>query len=186
MTKRNPRHVACVILAAVLFCAAIIVAPQTVTIDIEQPINTSMMSAEGIFDRVELVDRHYGVVNGQEVEGEVLAVLYENGSIEVSTEHYLPLRTSYFYDNGTTYPFFLYVYDGTDHLRERISIEGGASEDFIYLNVTVTVYVSMKIGIAPYTWASGILYAILLGIAAACFWVISCIINPRKEEGIEE
>lgn len=182
MTKRNPRHVASVILAAVLFCATIIVAPQTVTVDIEQPINTSMMSAEGIFDRVELVDRHYGAVNGQEVEGEVLAVLYENGSIDVSTEHYLPLRKSNFYENGTTYPFFLYVYDGPDHLRERISVEAGTSEDFIYLNVTVTVYVSMKIGIAPYTAAIGILYAILFGVGAVIFWIISCIINPRKEE----
>jgi hypothetical protein len=185
MTKRNPRHVASVILAALCVCGALIAAPQTVTADIEQPINISMMSAEGVFDRVELVDRHYGVVNGQEVEGELLAVLYENGSIEISTEHYLVIRGNYFYEGDTNYPFFLYVYDGTDHLRERISVESGTSEDFIYLSVTVTVYLGTTTGIAPYTAAIGIVYAILLGIAGAVFWIISCIINPMKEEPVE-
>lgn len=136
---RNPVFVACVIIAVLCFCTALIVAPQTTTYEHLSFDNDSVMTAEGVFDRVELVDRHFGDYNGQEVEGSVLAVLYENGSIEISSDHY-EARPNY--ENDTNYPFFLYIYDGIDHLRERISVEGGTPEEFIFLNVTITASLS--------------------------------------------
>jgi hypothetical protein len=147
---RKPFFVASVIITVLLFGAAVTISQQTRTYEQSTYDNDSVMTAEGIFDRVELVDRHYGNWNGQEVEGEVLAVLYENGSIEISTDHYEARAKSSLdvssYDNGTTYPFFLYVYDGTNHLRERVSVEGGTPEAFIFLNVTITVSLDTIVG----------------------------------------
>lgn len=177
MSKRNPVSVACAIIAVLCFCAALIIAPLTTTAETSTTINTSIMSAEGIFDRVELVDRHYGNWNGQEVEGEVLAVLYENGSVGISTEHYEAFWNGFtretYYIDGETYPLFLYVYDGPDHLRERISVEAGTSEEFIYLNMTVTVYLGRTIDITPYTDHIGHLYATILVVAGISFALVA-------------
>jgi hypothetical protein len=166
MTNKHPVFKICVIIAVLCFCAAIIVFPQTETK--ERPIfnNTSVMTAEGSFDRVELIDRHFGDYNGQEVEGDVLAVLYENGSIEISEEHY-EARPNY--NDGINYPFFLYVYDEVDHLREKISVEGGTSEDFIYLNVIVTISLGKVVGIRTYEISVGIGHAITLCMGGVVF-----------------
>jgi len=160
---RKPFFVASVIVTVLLFSAAVTVAATSQTATIETPTyeNASVMTAEGIFDRVELVDRHFGDWNGQEVEGSVLAVLYENGSIEVSTDHY---EARPYYVNRTNYPFFLYIYDAVDHLRERVSVEGGTPEEFVFLNVTITVSLDTTVSTKTIPDETGIIIA---GILAA-------------------
>lgn len=101
--------------------------------------STAEMTAYGTFDRIELVDRHFGDYNGKEVEGKSLAVLYQNGSTEISANHYEVRNYWPYYEDGINFPFFLYVYDDVNHLRERISVVGNTTEEYIYLNVTVTI-----------------------------------------------
>ena len=163
------------IIAFLCFSMGLLVLPQTISTETYEYTNDSIMSAEGVFDRIELVDRHYGSWNGQEVEGDVLAVLYSNGSVEISTEHYnarFLVNRTFYYTDGENYPFFLYIYDGVDHLRERISVEGGTSEDFVYLNMTVMVYLGMgtitNIGIIQV----GILYSTSLWLCSAFFVLV--------------
>jgi hypothetical protein len=166
MTKKHPIFMACVIITVLCFCAAIIVFPQTEMIERPTFYNTSVMTAEGSFDRIELIDRHFGDYNGQEIEGDILAVLYKNGSIEISEEHY-EARPNY--NDDTNYPFFLYVYDGIDHLREKISVEGGTSEEFIYLDIIVTISLGKVAGIRTYESPVGIGHAIMLCMGGMIF-----------------
>lgn len=168
---RKPFFVASVIVTVLLFSAAVSVMAisRTATIEIPTYENASVMTAEGIFDRVELVDRHFGDWNGQEVEGSVLAVLYENGSIEISRDHY-EARPNYW--NGTNYPFFLYIYDAVDHLRERVSVECGVPEDFVFLNVTITVSLDTIVGTkAVQSQTEIILAGILVALGIGAFYI---------------
>ena len=131
--------VAYIILTVICLSVAAVAIPYEGTMEISTFFNDSYMIAEGTFDRVELVDRHFGSINGQEVEGALLAVLYENGTVEVDRDHYLGA-----FRDDVTFPFFLYVYDGIDHLRERITVEGGGIlMEFIFLNVTVSITLDM-------------------------------------------
>ncbi len=152
MSSKTSFRILSVALIVICFSAALIVLQYDIPLEEPTLLNASVMTAEGTFDRVELVDRHFGDWNGQEVEGALLAVLYEHGSVEISRNHY-EVRGNY--ANGTNYPFFLYIYDGVDHLRERISVEGETLEEFVYLNVTVTILLGKVEGIRTFNGAIG-------------------------------
>lgn len=135
MNKRE-RDVTAVIAIAVLVVVMMIFALAPATY-----IRTdAKLSAYGEFDRVELVDRHYGNYNGMEVEGKLLAVLYDHGTVSIEGRHY----EGGFTQTDENFCFFLYVYADEDHLRERISVVGGDVEEYEYLNVTVTVSLATK------------------------------------------
>ena len=143
--------------------------------------NVSYLTAVGTFDRVELVDRHFGDFNGQEVEGASLAVVYNSGdSVLISTAHYKVSSFNRYYANGTNYPFYLYVYNQTEHLRERISVVGGTSEDFVYLNLTVTVSLSdVKVYIEQITYP-GMFAAVSCYAIAFLIISLTCLIWASK------
>jgi hypothetical protein len=101
----------------------------------EKSVSNPTLTVVGEFDRVELVDRHYGNFNGEEIEDDLLATITEQGTVSILNEHY----EGTFMQTTKNFCFFLYVYWGVNHLRERISVVGGTTEDFDYLNVTITV-----------------------------------------------
>ena len=65
---RNPFFMVSAIIALLCFGLAIMVLPMTEERERTIFDNTSVMTVEGVFNRVELVDRHFGDYNGQEVE----------------------------------------------------------------------------------------------------------------------
>ena len=97
-------------------------------------------SASGEFDRVALDDRHLGNWNGIEVEGVLLASLDSSGTVSIIEKHYEGSFTRTYMN----FCFFLYVYADEDHLREKISVMGGDTEKYEYLNITITVSLATK------------------------------------------
>jgi hypothetical protein len=133
--------------------------------------NTSTLSADGIFDRIEIVDRHYGNWNGQEVEGNTLATLYTNGTAPIINDHYEGT-----FSQAKQFPFWLYVYQGYNHTRERISVMGGNNtEYFLYPNVTITVSLANTVSMVPYPFVLRIGLTVASSILTS-FIVFVCIV----------
>jgi hypothetical protein len=94
------------------------------------------MSAYGSFDRVVLNDRHFGSWNGQEVEGEQLAILTSEGNTTIENPSYYPFQI------GRNALFWLYVFAGPVNettYRLRISVEGGNASTLQFETVNVTI-----------------------------------------------
>ena len=166
-----------VLLAIVAIWIGFAVAPITGTeTKVDEEYNNSYLSAVGEFDRIELVDRHFGNWNGMEVEGETLAVVYNSGdSVLISTKHYETVFYERYYDN-VTYLFYLYVYDSVDHLREKISVVSGINEEFIYLNVTVTVSLDYVKEYSTYTTYPGSFACIIGNVFGIVFISIALVL----------
>ena len=85
------------------------------TYDKTEYTNTSIMSAEGDFDKVKLTDRHFGDLNGLEVEGNLLSLLLvDDSNATISIDHYEVGVFGNRYIEDNTYLFYLYVYQGND------------------------------------------------------------------------
>ncbi|MHC4751543.1 MAG: hypothetical protein ACYTFW_16935 [Planctomycetota bacterium] len=141
--------------------------------------NTSVMSAEGDFDRVELVVRssdggegqYLGSVNG--VEGQMIGTVYckiDCVRFHGTYNNGLEENKGYYYEEGNNYQFYLYVYSGELHVREVISILGETQEKFVYENVTVVVKLSSRDVSLTYGYdISGIIVAVGCTISVLLF-----------------
>lgn len=136
MRKITYWFIAIIVMSFVSVSMYVVTANTTIT---KTQVNPTM-TAEGQFDRIELLDRHYGNYNGMEVVDEQLAVIYENGTVPIANTHY---EGSYL-ETGTNFGFLLRIYWEYYHLGEEIDVMGGATEDYKYLNVTITISLTIE------------------------------------------
>jgi len=185
MKWNNKRSIAAILLIAAIVSPCISL---LTTREMEVTSIDSVMSAHGVFDMIELTERHFGSWNGQEVEAESLALLTEEGNTTI--------KDSYFrgeFRLGSTYLFFLYVYAGvmrdnlTDSNRIRIAVEGGSTMTYRFATVNVTISLGMtetmvNFGGKAFLPASFILFVVITAVMLVLWGKFCYRIAPLKKE----